>query len=104
MPRIAFTTQLFPGFKDEYKKRHNELWPELKQLLKDNGISDYSIFLDEKTNILFGVLKAEDEAMLNNLPLNPVMHKWWKYMADIMETNADNSPVQVSLKEVFYLP
>lgn len=104
MPRIAFKMQLFAGCEAEYKKRHNELWPELKQLLKDNGISDYSIFLDEKTNILFGVLKAESEAALNDLPSNQIMQKWWKYMADIMETNTDNSPVQVPLKEVFYLP
>jgi len=104
MHRIAFKMQLFRGYEQEYKKRHNEIWPELNALLKESGISDYSLFLDETTNNLFGVLKAEDPKLLDNLPLHPVMQKWWKYMADIMETNPDNSPVQLPLEEVFYLP
>jgi L-rhamnose mutarotase len=104
MVRIAFKMKLHKGFETEYKKRHDELWPELQQLLKSSGISEYSIFLDEETNILFGVMKAEDPAALNNLPANPVMKKWWAYMKDIMETNSDSSPVSIPLKEVFYLP
>ena len=104
MTRIAFKMQLFKGYEQEYKKRHDEIWPELHGLLKESGISDYSLFLDESTNNLFGVLKAEDQKLLDNLPLHPVMQKWWKYMADIMETNPDHSPVQQPLKEVFYMP
>jgi len=96
--------QLFDGFVDEYKKRHDELWPELEQLLKETGIHEYSIFLDEETNALFGVMNVEDEALLDKLPQHPVMQKWWKYMGDIMESNPDNSPVSVGLKEMFYLP
>lgn len=104
MHRIAFKMQLFEGFKEEYKKRHDEIWPELKSLLKDSGISEYSIFLDETTNSLFGVLKANDPEDLKNLPAQPVMQRWWKYMGDIMASNPDNSPVQTPLEEVFYLP
>lgn len=95
--------QLFPGQEAEYRRRHDELWPELRDLLKAAGISDYSIFLDEQTHTLFGVLKAENPEALDRLPGNPVMQKWWAYMADLMETNPDQSPVQVPLKEVFYL-
>ena len=104
MARIAFKMQLFKGFEEEYKRRHDVLWPDLEQLLKQAGISEYSIFLDEDTNTLFGVLKATDPAALDNLPAQPVMQKWWAYMKDIMETNDDNSPVNIPLKEVFYLP
>lgn len=104
MHRIAFKMQLFAGYEEEYQKRHNELWPELKALLKSSGISEYSIFLDADTNSLFGILKAEDPAALEDLPAHPVMQKWWKHMSDIMETNPDHSPVQVPLKEVYYLP
>ncbi len=96
--------KLFKGYAAEYKKRHDEIWPELITLLKKNGINDYSIFLDEETNILFGVLKTDDPRLLDKLPLESVMQKWWSYMKDIMETNEDNSPVSVPLKEVFYLP
>jgi L-rhamnose mutarotase len=95
--------QLFKGYEAEYKKRHDALWPELEQLLKATGISDYSIFLDETTNSLFGVLTIDEPTALDTLPAHPVMQKWWAYMKDIMESNADNSPVSIPLKEVFYL-
>ena len=102
--RVAFKMQLIKGFEEEYKRRHDDVWPELQALLKDTGISEYSIFLDETTNSLFGFLKVEDPQLLNNLPRQPVLQRWWKYMGDIMEANPDNSPVQTPLKEVFYLP
>lgn len=104
MKRLAFKMQLFKGCEEEYKKRHDEIWPELQSLLKDSGISEYSIFLDKTTGSLFGVLQVEDPAILDKLPSAPVMQRWWKNMADIMETNADNSPVSIPLDEVFYLP
>ena len=96
--------KLFPGCEAEYKKRHDEIWPALSALLKQTGISEYSIFLDEDTGSLFGVLKAEDPNLLDNLPAQAIMQKWWAYMGDIMESNPDNSPVSTPLKEVFYLP
>jgi len=104
MKRVAFKMQLHKGQEAEYKKRHDEIWPELVELLKSAGICDYSIFLDETTNCLFGILKADDIQLIDNLPAHPVMQKWWFYMKDIMESNPDNSPVSIPLKEVFYLP
>ena len=101
--KVAFKMKLYKGFEEEYKKRHDALWPELKTLLKETGVEDYSIFLDEETNSLFGVLKIENPLKLDELPHHPVMKKWWAYMKDIMESNPDNSPVSVPLKEVFYL-
>lgn len=96
--------QLHRGYEDEYKKRHSELWPELKALLKNSGVRDYAIYLDESTLTLFGVMEVEDPALLDKLPEHPVMKKWWAYMRDIMDTNPDNSPVSIPLQEVFYLP
>ena len=104
MERIAFKMKLFNGVKEEYKKRHDEIWPELKELLTSSGIHDYSIFLDESTNSLFGILKVENAEALNSLPANAVMQRWWAYMKDIMECNDDNSPMSIPLKEVFHLP
>ena len=101
--QIASKMQLRKGFKAEYKKRHDEIWPELQLLLKETGISEYSIFLDESTLSLFAVFTIDDTKALNNLPEQAVMKKWWAYMKDIMETNADNSPVSIALEEVFYL-
>ena len=103
MQRIALKMKLLPGFKEEYKKRHDEIWPELKELLLSKGIDDYSIFLDEETNILFAVLKVADESQLGTLPDYAIMQKWWVYMKDIMESNPDHSPVSIPLKQMFYL-
>jgi L-rhamnose mutarotase len=103
MKRFAFKMKLKPGFAEEYKKRHDEIWPELKELIKSTGVSDYAIFLDEETNTLFGVQKISGESGSQDLGNNPVVQKWWKYMSDIMETNSDYSPLTKPLKEVFYL-
>jgi len=96
--------KIFKGQEFEYKKPHDELWPDLQHLVDARGTSDYSIFLDESTNNLFGVLKVRSPQALDNPPQSAVMQKWWQYMVDIMETNPDNSPVSIPLKEVFYLP
>ena len=103
MPRIAFKMQLNPGKTEEYERRHDAIWPELADLLRTTGIRYYSIFLDEETLALFGVLDIEDSKHLNDLPNHPVMQRWWAYMADIMETNPDHSPLSVPLREVFFL-
>jgi L-rhamnose mutarotase len=103
MKRFGFKMKLKPGFRDEYKKRHDEIWPELKDLIQSTGVSDYSIFLDEETNILFAVQKQLGDDSSQDLGENPVVKKWWTYMSDIMETNSDNSPVTIPLLEVFYM-
>jgi len=103
MERAAFKMHLKKGMKEEYKKRHNEIWPELKQLLKYTGISEYSIFLDEETDSLFAFQKVTGGSGSQDLGENEIVKKWWNYMADIMETNADNSPVTTELEEVFYM-
>ncbi len=101
--RMAFKMKLIPGMLEEYKKRHDDLWPELHRLLKDNGLSEYSIFFDEETNILFAFQKQAGDQGSQDLGKTEIVQKWWKYMADIMETNPDNSPVSKELVEVFYM-
>ncbi len=103
MKRLAFKMHLNEGQKEEYIKRHNEIWPELKKLLKDAGVSEYSIFLDEETNTLFAFQKVSGTAGSQNLGETEIVQKWWEYMSDIMKTNLDNSPVVVELEEVFYM-
>lgn len=103
MRRVAFTMKLKPGYAAEYEKRHDEIWPELKEMLSGAGISDYSIFLDEDTSILFAVHKITDDFDPASIPAHPVVKKWWAYMADIMDTNPDHSPVTKPLTEVFHM-
>ena len=103
MQRLAFKMKLKPGVVAEYKKRHDEIWPELVAALKAAGVSDYSIFLDEETLTLFAVQKLADKNSAAELPDSPIVRKWWNYMAPLMETQPDNSPVAMPLKEVFHL-
>ncbi|KRD73320.1 L-rhamnose mutarotase [Ensifer sp. ENS10] len=103
MEKYAFRMRLNPGMAAEYKARHDAIWPELAALLKEAGVSDYSIHLDEETSLLFGVLWRTDDHRMADLPSHPVMRKWWAYMADIMETRGDNEPVAVPLKTVFHM-
>ena len=103
MQRLAFKMHLKEGQKEEYKKRHDEIWPELKQLLKDAGVSEYSIFIDEQTNILFAFQKVRGEGGSQDLGQTEIVQKWWKFMADIMRANPDHSPVTIPLEELFYM-
>lgn len=100
--KVAFTMKLKPGFSEEYKKRHDEIWPELAVLLRENGVSDYTIFLDEGTNTLFAVQNLSGQGS-QDLGQHEIVQRWWGFMADIMETHPDNSPVSTPLKEVFHL-
>ena len=103
MNQIAFRMKLKPGVAAEYKKRHDEIWPELAAELKAAGISDYSIYLDKETRVLFAVQKLKDDNTAAALPASPIVRKWWDYMAPLMETNPDHSPVTSPLREVFHL-
>lgn len=94
---------LKPGCEDEYQRRHAAIWPELKKLLQDTGVSNYSIFWDKDTNILFAYQEVEGSEGSQDLGSNPIVQKWWDYMADIMEVNPDNSPVSIPLDERFYM-
>ncbi|MEP1538521.1 MAG: L-rhamnose mutarotase [Paracoccaceae bacterium] len=102
--RFVFRMRLHPGKRDEYERRHDEIWPELVTLLKAAGVNDYSIHLDPETNLLIGVLIRPTDHGMDALPDHPVMQKWWSHMADLMETNDDNEPVAVALPRVFHMP
>jgi len=101
--KIAFRMFLNPGQSAEYKRRHDEIWPELASLLKDSGVSDYSIYLDEESHVLFAVLRRSSGHTMDALPEHPVMRRWWTHMGDIMECNADGSPRVESLPCMFHL-
>lgn len=103
MIRKGFKMKLYENMAEEYKKRHNNLWPEMIDMIHEYGGKNYSIFLDEETNILFGYIEIENEELWNKTAQTEICKKWWKYMADIMDTNPDNSPVSIDLKDMFHL-
>jgi len=103
MKRNGFRMKIKAGCAAEYKKRHDEIWPELEKLLRDAGISDYSIWLDEDTNYLFAYQMLADGHTADDLPKQALMQKWWKHMGDVMPSNPDHSPASAPLREVFHL-
>lgn len=103
MIRKGFKMKLYPGMKEEYTKRHNELWDEMKDCIHSHGGKNYSIYLDEETDTLFGYIEIESEELWAKTAETEINRKWWDFMADIMETNPDNSPVSVDLTPVFHL-
>ena len=103
MVRKGFKMFLYPGMEEEYEKRHNQLWPEMRDMIHEYGGHNYSIYLDRETHVLYGDLEVEDEARWAASADTAINRKWWDFMADIMETNPDNSPVCVDLSPVFHL-
>ena len=103
MIRKAFSMTLEPGKQDEYQRRHQPIWPELQQILKEHGASNYAIFLNRGTNQLFAYVEIESEASWQEIAETEVCRRWWTYMKDLMITNPDNQPVTISLAEVFHL-
>ncbi|KAA2239202.1 L-rhamnose mutarotase [Chitinophaga agrisoli] len=101
--KTAFKMHLKPGCKEEYRSRHAAIWPELKQLLTQNGIADYTIFLDESTNTLFAVQHQSNNSSSQDLGADPIVQRWWAYMSDLMLTNPDNSPISEPLEQVFHM-
>ena len=103
MIRKGFKMKLYSGMADEYEKRHNALWPEMRDMIHEYGGHNYSIFLDKETNVLYGYLEIEDEDRWAASADTQINRKWWDYMADIMDTNPDNSPICMDLDIVFHL-
>ena len=103
MERIGFKMQLLPGHAEEYQRRHDHIWPELSSLLHAAGVSDYSIFLDPDTNILFAVLRRQSGHTMDDLPQPELMRRWWRHMADIMVVHEDLAPVQRQLLPMFHM-
>jgi L-rhamnose mutarotase len=103
MEKIAFKMQLKAGCAEEYRTRHDAIWPKLVDLLRTSGVRDYSIYLDEPTLTLFGVLWRSADHRMDDLPGHAVMREWWAYMADLMETHPGNEPVSTPLPCVFHL-
>jgi len=100
----AFRMRLKPGQVDEYRRRHDEIWPELADAIRAAGISDYRIFLDPETLALFAILTVGPQDRRGDLPDLPVMRRWWDSMAPLMEVEPGNRPVEVPLTQMFHLP
>lgn len=103
MIRKAFIMSVYQDKHKEYQEKHNEIWPEMLEELRNHGASNYSIFLDEQTNQLFGYVEIEDEATWNEMDKTEINQKWWKFMEPLMETNEDFSPKSKELKQIFHM-
>ncbi|GAB0112542.1 L-rhamnose mutarotase [Acidisoma sp. C75] len=103
MEQIAFRMQLNPGQAAEYRRRHDAIWPELVVVLREAGVRDYSIFLDAERHVLFAVLRRVADHGMARLPEEAIMRRWWAFMGDIMQTEADGAPVVIPLQPMFHM-
>lgn len=103
MIKKAFCMKVYPDKQEEYQKRHEELWPEMREMLNEHGAVNYSIFLEPTTSTLFAYLEITEEGRWAQVAETAINQKWWHHMADIMETNIDDSPITTELKQVFEL-
>ncbi len=103
MIRKAFLMKLKPRCQEEYERRHNPIWPELQTILKEHGVSNYSIFLDQRTDQLFGYAEIESDSRWQQIAQTEICQRWWADMKDLMLTNPDDSPVTTELAKVFHL-
>ena len=103
MLRKAFVMQLYPGNEDAYITRHNPIWPQLEQVLKSHGVSNYSIFLEPDTLKLFAYAEIESEERWKAIASTEICAQWWQSMKHLMASNQDASPVSHELREMFHL-
>ena len=103
MIRKAFVMQVNPDQYEEYRYRHNPIWPELEAVLKSHGVHNYSIFLDRDSGRLFAYVEIESEARWESIAQTEICRKWWRHMREIMPSNSDNSPISIELADVFHL-
>ena len=103
MIRKAFVMSVNADAHDEYRGRHNPIWPELEDMLRAHGVHNYSIFLHPETNQLFAYAEIEDEARWQSIAQTDACKKWWAHMREVMPSNPDNSPVSTDLQEVFHI-
>ena len=104
MKRICFVLNVRPDQLDEYRARHREVWPEMREALAATGWHDYSLFL-RRDGLLVGYLLTEDfeqaKAAMKDMPVNA---RWQEYMAPLfagLEVHADDG--MTALEEVFHL-
>ena len=104
MEKYAWSAKIKPGMKAEYVRRHNEIWPELVELLKSAGICNYTIWTDGET--LFGYYECEKgiEYAAKTQAQSPIVDRWNAYMEDVMEMPLDPvTGAQPQLVKVFTL-
>lgn len=99
--RSAWVMKLKPGQEAEYKRKHDEIWPEMVDLLKAQGVHNYSIY--RYGLLLFAYLEKPDGAPEQTDAANDVIRRWQKWMEPHMETLADARPVVEPVECVFRL-
>lgn len=103
MKRKSFKMYLKEGCQEEYMKRYNALWPDLKELFRDCGILDFTIYLDKETNWLYAFQTLEKHFDEKAVSDNLIMKRWWEFMSDIVHMDCNNHPIILSLDELFHI-
>jgi L-rhamnose mutarotase len=100
---IAFRMTLVAGASEEYRRRHDAIWPELRSALQAAGVIDYHIFHEPGSTSLFAIMRRRADHKLEELSRSKLMHEWWTMMSDVVVSDERGVPLQTSLQEVFRL-
>ena len=103
MERYAWQARLLPGKREEYVRRHDEIWPEMKALLREAGIRNYTIWC--QGDVLFGYYECDSVAEAGRIQAqSPVVARWNEYMKDVMVMDTDpETGAQPRLAQVFLM-
>ena len=90
MSHYAWVLEVRPGYDEEYKKRHDELWPEMKKMIREAGLRNYNIFRHGLT--LFGYFETDDlKKSIDYMGKSEIGKKWGEYMSPIMKVEIDTN-------------
>lgn len=98
---IAFRMTLVDGQIELYRKRHDEIWPELEAALRRAGVLEYRIFNEPGSSDLFAVMRRKKAHGLDALAASTIMRRWWDMMADVTTTGPDGIPIQRELRQAY---
>ena len=104
MIRKSFRMTLKEGKLDEYKKKHDNVWPEITEVLTNAGVTNYSIYYHEKDNTLIEYMELKENNTFDKLEDLDILKKWNVYMKDLLVTISedDATPGVNELAEVFH--
>lgn len=103
MERFCFTFTIKPGAEVEYKRRHDEIWPEMIQALKDAGITNYTLFRRGLDIIAYAECHPDAKTAFGKVAETEVDARWSEWFGDVIERRFDETGEPMTAEEVWHL-
>lgn len=103
MERVCFTFELYEGAEDEYKRRHDEIWPDLVADIKAAGFSNYSLFRRGSQIVAYAEVSPDLETAMGALASSEANGRWAAWFEDLIVNLTDSQGRLMSMQEVWHL-